>query len=167
MKGLLSLLFVFVVFNMSAHVFYFAFAEMEYNEKEQRFEISLRATGHDVEDYMEHLKRPIGKLEDCVNSPLKLSLLEEVLLHEFQLKTNGKTLSLELLGLNVNTKDEVTFFIVSKKMELPASIEITFNYLMNFFEEQQNKITIITPSGKEYLTFLRTKPVRNFEFIKP
>lgn len=151
---------------MSAHVFYFAFAEIEYNQKDQRFEISLRATGHDVEDYMNHLKKPVGKLEDCVNNPLKLKVLEEVLLNEFQIKTDDKSLALELIGLEVNLKDEVTFYIVSKKMELPSSVEITFNYLMNYFEEQQNKITIITATGKEYLTFLRHKPTRKFEFIK-
>jgi hypothetical protein len=166
-KGLLSLIFVSLAFSLSAHVFYFAFAEMEYNRTEQRFELSIRATGHDVEDYMEHLKRPVGKLEDCINNPLKLKVLEEVLLHEFQIKTGGKALALELIGLDVNLKDEATFYVVTKKMELPETVEITFNFLMNYFEEQQNKITIITPSGKEYLTFLRHKPTRKFEFIKP
>lgn len=166
-KGLLSLIFVSLALSLSAHVFYFAFAEMEYNRTEQRFELSIRATGHDVEDYMEHLKRPVGKLEDCINNPLKLKVLEEVLLHEFQIKTGGKALALELIGLDVNLKDEATFYVVSKKMELPETVEITFNFLMNYFEEQQNKITIITPLGKEYLTFLRHNPTRKFEFIKP
>lgn len=165
-KGLLSLLFLLITYSLSAHVFFFAFAEMEYNAKDQRFEITMRATGHDVEDYMKHLQRPIGKLEDCVNNPLKLKVIEEVLLNEFQLKTEDKSLALELIGLEVNLKDEVTFYIVSKKMELPSTIEITFNFLMDYFEEQQNKITIITPTGKEYLTFLRHKPTRKFEFIK-
>jgi hypothetical protein len=166
-KGLLSIFFIFAAFGLSAHVFYFAFAEMEYNQTEQRFEISLRATGHDVEDYMKHLKQPIGKLEDCANNPIKLKVIEEILLNEFQITTEAKALALELIGLEVNLKDEVTFYIVSKKMELPKSVEINFNFLMNFFEEQQNKITIITSSGKEYLTFLKHKPTRNFEFIKP
>lgn len=165
-KIVLSLVFTFIAFGISAHVFYFAFAEMEFNAKDQRFEITVRATGHDVEDYMKHLQRPVGKLEDCINNPLKLKVIEEVLLNEFQLKTEEKSLALELIGLEVNLKDEVTFYIVSKKMELPSTVDINFNFLMDFFEEQQNKITIITPTGKEYLTFLRHKPTRKFEFIK-
>lgn len=165
-KIVLSLVFNFIAFGISAHVFYFAFAEMEFNAKDQRFEITVRATGHDVEDYMKHLQRPVGKLEDCINNPLKLKVIEEVLLNEFQLKTEDKSLALELIGLEVNLKDEVTFYIVSKKMELPSTVDIAFNFLMDFFEEQQNKITIITSTGKEYLTFLRHKPTRKFEFIK-
>lgn len=165
-KGLLSLFFLLMTYSLSAHVFFFAFAEMEYNTKDQRFEITVRATGHDVEDYMKHLQRPVGNLEDCINNPLKLKVIEEVLLNEFQLKTEDKSLALELIGLEVNLKDEVIFYIVSKKMELPSTVDITFNFLMDFFEEQQNKITIITSTGKEYLTFLRHKPTRKFEFIK-
>ncbi len=166
MKGLLAILFFLFTFSASAHVFYFSFAEMEYNAVDERFEITVRATGHDVEEYMYHLGKPVGKLETCKQNPIKLKLLEEVLLNEFQIESNDKTLALELLGLDINLKDEVTFYIVSKKMALPPSIAITFSFLMNYFEEQQNKITIITPEGKEYLTFLRHKPTRTFDFIK-
>jgi hypothetical protein len=166
MKIILALSFVLLSQLVSAHAFYFAFAEMQYNEKEERFEITLRATGHDVEKYMEVMNSPIGKLEDCIKNPLKMKQLERAIDKGFSLSIAGVQLTMELLGLEINVNDEVSFYLITRRTKKPESIGIEFNFLMDYFEEQQNKLTIFEGGEKHYLSFLPHMTQRNFEFNK-
>jgi hypothetical protein len=166
MKALLALSFLLLTQLVSAHAFYFAFAEMQYNEKEERFEITLRATGHDVEKYMEVINSPIGKLEECTKNPIKLKQLERAIDKGFRLSIAGVQLTLELLGLEINVNDEVSFYLASRRVKKPDSLGIEFNFLMDYFDEQQNKLTIFEGGEKHYLSFLPHMTQRTFEFNK-
>ena len=66
--------------------------------------------------------------------------------------------------MEVNNKDEVIFYVVSRKMDAPSELHITFDLLMSFFEEQQNKLTIFSDGGKAYLSFLPHQKTRTFAF---
>jgi hypothetical protein len=66
--------------------------------------------------------------------------------------------------MEVNTKDQATFYCTSREMEKPAGFEVEYNLLMNFYPIQQNKLTVFTPEGKEYLTFLKSRTRRKFEY---
>ncbi len=149
---------IVVIFAFSflgnAHEYYFAFAEMQFNKEKSRFEISIRATGHDVEEYMEKIGHTIPKLEDCINKPAEMQKLEKLITTHFIIEKEGNSIILELVGMEVNTKDEVIFYLVSRKMEQPEKVDITFDLLMNYFEDQQNKLTVFTEKGKVYLSFL-------------
>lgn len=156
-------IFIFISSISFGHAYYFAFGEMQYNNDNERFEVSIRATGHDIEEYMEHLGQGIGKLEVAKDNPIAKQKLEEMLLKHFTISVEDKRLALELVGLEVNVKDEVVFYLVSKKIKEPKIYTIKFDLLMDYFEEQQNKITIFTTEGKEYLSFLPHKTERTFD----
>lgn len=164
MRSLLIVLVVFCTQFVWGHAYYFAFAEVEFNEDRSRFEIAVRATGHDVEDYMKHIGQPIGQLEKAADNPIAMSQLEQMIKKHFVISIQEKAILLELVGIEVNKKDEVLFYMTSRKMERPNKIEIKFDLLMDLFEEQQNKITFFTPSEKVYLSFMQHKKIRTFEF---
>ena len=162
-----KLLFIFSLFFTQfawGHAYYFAFAEMEFNDDESRFEIAVRATGHDVEDYMDHIGQPVGQLEKAADNPVAMSNLEEMIRKHFVIYASSKSLMLDLVGVEVNNKDEVIFYLTSRKMKRPDEIEIKFDLLMDLYEEQQNKITFFTNEEKVYLSFMQHKKVRTFEF---
>ena len=166
MKGFVFI-FVMLLTNFSfGHAYYFAFAEMQFNEESSRFEISIRATGHDVEDYMKHIGQDVGQLEKANSNPVAKKQLETMLQQHFVITVNNQPIILDLVGVEINAKDEAIFYLTSRKMKQPKRIEITFDLLMNLFEEQQNKITVFTPEGKKYLSFLPHKTKRIFEFIE-
>jgi hypothetical protein len=150
-----------------AHAFYFSFAEMQYNTFEKRFEITLRATGHDVEEYMEHRKTPIGSLESATNNPLKKKMLEDEINRGFVISMDQKDLKLELVGMEVDKNDEVRFYLVSRTIDYPKQIAVRYDFLMDYFPEQQNKLTIFDARKKEYLSFLPHLATRTYEFTKP
>lgn len=150
-------------FQLSAHEFYFSFAEMQYNEKTEQFEISLEVTGHDLEDYLNDQGVSIPRLEECLGKPIYLSMIEKEIANGFQVIVKGKSLSLDLVGMKINDNDQVVFFLTSRKMEKPKSIEIQYDLLMDFFPLQQNKLTLFKPEGKQFVTFLNTRSKRTIE----
>lgn len=164
-----KLIFVITFFSAGfcfGHAYYFAFAEMQYNENKKRFEISIRATGHDIEEYMEHINQPIDRLEKCIGNPLHEQKLAKTIKKHFVITMDETPIILDFVGMEVNKKDEAIFYLVSREMEQPNEITITFDLLMKYFEEQQNKLTIFNKTGKEYLTFLNHRSTRKYKFNK-
>lgn len=161
----LIFLSIFLSFSLQslAHEFYFSFAEMQYNEKSEQFEISLEVTGHDLEDYLKEKGIIIPRLEDCVGKPFYLNMIEKELSNGFQILVKNSPLALDLVGMKINDNDQVVFFLTSRKMEKPKSIEIQYDLLMNFFPLQQNKLTLFKPEGKQFVTFLSTRTKRTIE----
>ncbi len=158
MKKIVFLGFIIFITNLTfAHAFYFAFAEMEYNTSEQHFEISIRATGHDLEDYMKHLDQTIPPLEEAKNNPIALQKIEKLISQEFSIKVDAKNIRINLIGIEINNKDEVILYIVSNKIKPADEIEVKFDLLMNHFPEQQNKLTYIHQDEKSYYSFLPHK----------
>lgn len=163
MNFLLLSIFISICSLGFSHDYYLAFAEMQYNEENKRFEIAVRATGHDIEDYLAHLGHAIPRLEEAKSDPIAKQTLLQLIQNEFQIKIDEKSLVLELVGFEINSKDEAVFYLTSKKIEKPRQTTITFNLLMSFYPEQQNKLTVFTSEGKDYYSFLQHENTRIIE----
>ncbi len=160
MKLLFTIVLLVLALTSNAHDYYFAFAEMQFNKERNRLEISIRVTGHDLEDYMKHIGQKIPKMEKCINNPLEQQKLTQVITKHFKVIKEGKPLSLNLIGMEVNNKDEAIFYLVSKDDLSLDEVSIQFDILMDYFEEQQNKLTLFSENGKEFLTFLPHQRIR-------
>lgn len=163
LRLILASIFFSFSFQMSAHEFYFSFAEMQYNEKTKQFEVSLEVTGHDLEDYLKEKGIMIPRLEECVGKPIYLSMIEQEISKGFQILINDTPLLLNLVGIKVNDNDQVVLFITSRKMEKPKAIDVKYDLLMDYYPLQQNKLTLFKPEGKQFVTFLNTRSKRTIE----
>lgn len=166
MKLLLSFIFLQLVCPVFGHQFYFSFAEMQYNKELERLEVSIRATGHDVEAFLKSKGEELPSLENCIGNPVAEQVIENYLLKYFQVKINDKPINFTLIGLEVNIKDEVVFYLKSNQLIKPEAIEIKYDLLMDHFPDQQNKLTIFTEKGKDYLGFLPHRRTRIYEYEK-
>lgn len=164
MRFFISILLVFSSLHLWAHEFYFSFAEMQYNAQSKRYEVSVRATGHDVEGFLKSKGEELPKLEDCIGNPIAENVLEQYITQHFKVAVNDKALSFTLIGLEVNIKDEVIFYLKSNTLEKPKALEITYDLLMDYFPDQQNKLTLFTENGKAYLGFLPSRRTRIYEY---
>lgn len=164
MKIVVLILFLSCISAIKAHDYYFSFAEMQYNTDSKRFEASIRATGHDVEEFIKDREQEIPSLEKCIGNPVAENILESYVTKYFKVLVDGKPLEFTLVGLEVNLKDEVIFYIKSNKLEKPKAIEIIYDLLMDYFPDQQNKLTLFTAEGKEYLGFLPHRRKRIYEY---
>jgi hypothetical protein len=164
MKLAVIIFLIFSVTHVFGHEFFFSFAEMQYNDDLKRYEVSIQATGHDVEDFLKSKGEDLPVLEKCIGNPIAENILATYVTKYFQIKVDGKAINLTLIGLEVNIKDEVIFYLKSNKIEKPKSLEIVYDFLMDFFPDQQNKLTVFTAKGKEYLSFLPNRRTRIFEY---
>ena len=144
-------LFCFTIASTSfAHEYYFAFAEMSYNDISQKLEITITASTHEIEHSLKVEMEKSIELETC-NKEENHLLLEKYFKKHFKIKTN-KITDIQLVGFEVLLNGVTNFYFESKKIELTKEFNITFDLLMKEFKEQQNKITFYY-RGKTY-----TKP---------
>lgn len=152
-----------VLLLMSFHEYYMSFAELDYNEDSSRLEISVSVTGHDLEEYMKEKGLEIVALESCSSDPISMKNIEKVLNNGFQVFMDEEKLKLDLVGLEVDTKDQATFYLLSREIKHPETLKVRYDLLMNYFLEQQNKLTVFKGNKKEFYAFLKHKPERIIE----
>jgi hypothetical protein len=160
----IAILSLIGILTMSMHEYYFSFGEIQFSKEENRFEVSLTCSGHDLEGYLKDKGIEIPKFEECVESPVHQKKIETILTDKFKVYVDNKPILLELIGMEVNTKDQAVFYLASRKLEKPESFQVKYNLLMDYYPAQQNKLTVFTSEGKEYLTFLKSRTKRKFEY---
>lgn len=157
--ALLSLSLVF----MSFHEYFFGFAELQYNKKSQKIEVSIAVTGHDFEQYLEEKGIEVPSLEECVGQKIYLSKLEDEIGNGFQIFDGEDELKMDLLGMEVNNRDQAIFYLSSREIKKPESLVVRFDLLMNYYIKQQNKLSVFKEGKKEFYAFLNTGPERKID----
>lgn len=146
--------------SLKAHDFYFAFAEVEYNEKSKKLEVSLEMTAHD----MEYVLRKEGitilnRIEDETKNPTFKQEFEIQLNKGFELSRATNIIQLRLIGYEVLPNGLLYAYLESEPVEISEIIHVRFNLLMNYFADQQNKITFEYKKNKQTAVFLQQKQV--------
>lgn len=157
--AIFSLSFVF----MSFHEYFFGFAELQYNEETHKIEVSIAVTGHDFEQYLEEKEIEIPSLEECVGQKIHLNKIEDEIRNGFQVYDGKDLLRLDLLGMEINNKDQAIFYLSSRELKKPESLVVRFDLLMNYYIKQQNKLTVFNDGKKEFYAFLNTGPERKID----
>jgi hypothetical protein len=177
-KILVFLLFALVLQNKAwSHEFYFAYAEVAYNELEQRFEGTIVFTTHDLEKALDPRGSLIGKLEQSdESSPIRTQLEKYINQHLLisygcALDSNAFdafcTTQFSLEGISPQLNGTIECFVSAPVtlIYLPASfglpytniLNIHFDALFDTFSGQQNKLTFIYRNQKETLNFIPGK----------
>ena len=126
-----------------AHEFYFAYAELTYNELQQRFEGTIIFTTHDLERAIEPKGTLIGKFEKLDETSAELKLIEHYINEHFQI-TYGCALD----------SNAIECYISSSAGALYNPVQFKFDALMERYTNQQNKLTFTYRNQKETLSFL-------------
>jgi len=185
----ICVLFLFaLVFQNKAwsHEFYFAYAEVAYNELAQRFEGTVIFTTHDLEKALDPRGSLIGKLEQSdESSPIRAQLEKYINQHlsiryGCALDSNAFdafcTTQFSLEGISPQLNGTIECFVSAPVtlIYLPASLglpytntlNVHFDALFDTFSGQQNKLTLIYRNQKETLNFIPGKEIQNIP-LKP
>ena len=174
-----KVLFLLLVLGSSfskswAHEFYFAYAELAYNEMNQKFEGTLIFTTHDLERALEPKGSLIGKLEKSDERSTLRTQLESYINQHFYIRygcaldSNAYDVmcytqfTLEGISPALNGTLECYISAPAKLIYLPTHLglaystflEIHFGALFETFSGQQNKLTLIYRNQKETLNFI-------------
>lgn len=156
-KIILIIIVSFSCLKASAHEYFFAFAEVEYNVMQEQLEGTLIFSAHDLEDVL--LKKGIisGKLDKIQHDSASIVAISNFLFSEFQFTNVQKKVSLIGLDFFLTRNGLIEFYFKSEKIKLEKEFELEFSNLMDEFPQQQNKITFIYNGNKQTASFLNDK----------
>lgn len=154
MKLTLLILVASVPFISFGHNYFFAFAEVEYNDLTQKFEATISATAHDVEKALDG-----AFVLDSVSAgvPSHTQAAESYLNERFSIFSGYDRTTFHVIGSEVQLNDVVFFYLESEKIDLHGMIEVDFNLLMKEYPDQQNKITLYFRGRTFTATFLQNE----------
>lgn len=160
--------FLFFIFCVtasvaSAHSYFFAFAELDYNASTRQLEISIEAAAHDVVDALQDEGVLIEDLEKHLQDSAMLLAIEHYINSGLQIHLTGGKPSLHLLGMEIKPNGLAYFYLYSDAFDPGNKLDISFDWLMDHFPEQQNKITLRYNENKYTAVFM---PHRRRETIE-
>lgn len=169
------MIFAFSVTSF-AHEYYFAYAELTYNELQKRFEGTIIFTTHDLERAIEPKGSLIGKFEKLDETSAELKVIEKYINQHFQI-TYGCALDsnaadiicmsqFTLEGIVTQLNGTIECYISSSAGVIYNPVQFQFDALMERFPAQQNKLTFTYRNQKETLNFIPDKELQNIH-LKP
>jgi len=164
MKRIL-LLFTLAICSLtaSAHEYFFAFSEVNFNAAESVLEVTIVSSAHETEDALNIVGIEIKELEDHYKDSEMITKLEGFINKGFSISENGNSIKFKLIGFEVNNQGMVNFYLKSDKVTLPTEYSVTFDLLMDQFPEQQNKVLFTHNNKTTTAVFL---PGKRSEIIK-
>ena len=106
-------------------------------------------SAHDMELVLQRNYINEGAIEDVkVDLNAQQMTLQYISSH-FQLSNGEERAILEFQGMEITQDGIVHFYISSKPIEISDALEVRFDLLMDEFEQQENKTTILY-RGKSY-----------------
>jgi hypothetical protein len=174
-KNFILVFFLFVSSFTFAHTYYFAFAEVEYNEMNKSLEATIIASAHDVEsvlrendviskslDYAKKNKKEYYAINDFINKNFSVYAADSL---SFLVLDSSLPPQIEFVmdGFEVLLNGDVQFYLSAKIQNPINQLYVKFDFLMEKFPEQQNKLTFRFRDKKftnNYLTTTRIQLIK-------
>lgn len=143
---LFTSLFLLASSYAKAHEFYFSYAEIEWNDFEERFAGTLIFTQHDIERALS-----IDLSAERLGASYSTKLMDYVNQH---LQINARSWS--YFGHESKLTGEFYLYLQSEKGAFPAKpvVNTHFDLLMDEFPDQQNKLTLEIRGKKYHAVYL-------------
>lgn len=149
-KVLVIISIVFSSFGINAHEYFFGFAEVQYNDMSQKFEATLIFTSHDLEQCLGNVS-----LVDDDLSDKELLKLKDYINKTFRVKSGDQLSQWTIIGTESFTTGTTNIYIESQPIKDPNELKFTFSSLMEEFDNQQNKITLLYRDQTKTMTFMK------------
>ena len=124
MKKVLFSLFTLVLLSFGMHKYYVSITEAEYNKANEKFEMSIKFIGHDLEKALDNSGAPnlfLGTPKEIEKAD---QYLERYINQRFHMVVDEQSLSYKLIGKEVNNDDFIYCYLESTKVSNPKSITI-------------------------------------------
>jgi hypothetical protein len=128
-----------------SHPFFISLTEIRFNPNSMKMEIAQKIFWDDLEVA---LGNEFDEKVDFLNPKDKIKLdsqLKHYLLKHNQVTVNGKALTLNYLGYEID-EDAAWFYLESSPTEVPKSVEVKNTILLDDFNGQQNIVHVYNQS---------------------
>ena len=152
----ISTLFFSILFslNLSAHPFYFSYAEIEYNEFSNCFEGFISLSSHDFEELLNEEKNTKTSISKAMNDSLLKKEISKILNMGLSFSANTQEIQFQLEGYESEMNGLTRFYFKTQPFKNSEEILVEYDLFMEKYKEQQNKLTIIQRDNKETFDFL-------------
>ena len=140
-----------------SHDYFFAFSEVEYNHFRQKFEVTIVASGHDLDYVWRDSVLNSDMISDLRVDSEEFRRVEEYINEGFQMKTRKDRIKLRIIGIESLLNGVVNFYLESYEVPLPKELYVTFDLLMDEFPQQQNKMTLYIGESTYTKAFLQNE----------
>lgn len=147
------------------HEYYFGFVELAYDAETERFEGTMVLSAHDVEDWLQDQGVLIAQMEDLKPNTDLMSEVQEKLFSGFQLSFDHEAVHNQIVGVEVLTNGMVHFYFQSEPIHPTSALNIQFDLLMDYFPDQQNKITYLKDGIASVAVFTKNSPTGIIEVL--
>jgi len=164
--------FLLVAQLSSAHQYFFAFAEVDFDELNGTLEATIISSAHDVElvlkqngiltkslDYAKTNKKEYYAINDFLNDHFSFHSDDSLSIDAFDSSLPPKH-EFVLDGFEVLLNGDVQFYLSAKIQNPINQFYVKFDLLMDKFPEQQNKLTFRFRDKKFTYNFLTTTKIQ-------
>ena len=160
--------FVFLIvfltsFYSFGHDFFFAFSELEYNQKTKKIECTITVSTHDFEGCMNSEKIMITDLNLLYQKKSEFKLVENYIKNHFKIWSDDLIL-FKMIGTEISLNGTMNFYLESEEILLNKEIKIFFDLLMDQNKTQQNKITFIHNNNSYTKEFFYSERLQTIKF---
>lgn len=164
MKTILVFLLLTLSFTSFSHDYFFAFAEVKYNDFSNKIESTVTISTHDLEVSLKEEKFFVKPIEEIVLDSRASNLLELYLLKHFKISSK-EDCELKLIGMETLLNGVTNFYFESSEIVLDDSITFVFDVLMSSHQEQQNKMTFYFREQTITKAFLYNKRTQTIKLV--
>lgn len=158
---LFAVIFILLVsFTSFGHEYFFGFSELEYNDVSRKFECTIIVSTHDVERALEKSNIETGDLANLSQGTDGFLAVSKYLNSHFVV-TCEEQVKFKLIGSEVLMSGTTNFYFESEAIDLFSEITVSFDLLMDTFQQQQNKITFKYRNNSYTRTFLYNERVQS------
>jgi hypothetical protein len=165
MRQLVVFIFLMIGLTSFSHEYYFAFAELKYNEFNQQFEGTIIVSSHDFEHLLKSKKMIPNELPNYSSDSILLNTIQAGIGTGFSVEENKQLLTLAYIGFEKLQNGLSYIHFTSNKVENPTLLNISFNLLMPVFQNQQNKVTIYFKNKTFTEVFLNTQSSKEIQLL--
>ena len=174
-----NFILIFILFVSSftfAHKFYFAFAEVEYNEMNKSLETTIIASAHDIESVLrenvvisnslveaKRNKKEYYAINDFINKNFSIYAADSLSFSALD-SSLPPQLEFNMDGFEVLLNGDVQFYLSTKITSSINQFYVKFDLLMEKFPDQQNKLTFRFRDKKFTYNFLTTNKIQFIKF---
>ncbi|MBC7851603.1 MAG: hypothetical protein H7Y31_17795 [Chitinophagaceae bacterium] len=146
------------------HPLYISVSEMEYNAIERALEISCKVFTDDFEKALNKASNSPVDLYKPRDSAVIQKLVAQYLQKHFQVKLDGKPVTLEFVGHELEEQSTWSYFQVSKLNAMPRKIEIVNNIFFELYDKQINIMHVSVGGTRKSTKLDYPVAVATFEF---
>lgn len=161
-----NLLFLMLFLPAEVHEFHVSKSQIEYNQEQQTLQISVHIFLDDLEIAIEESGG--GKNFLCTEKETKdaVTILQKYIAKHLVINVNGEAQAYDFIGKELSEDlAAIWCYFEIKNVEIPNSIEVTNEILMDLYDDQKNIVHVVGPNQQQgYFMFQKGNSTEIVEF---